>query len=259
MLALDLPSLTTARQTPFSCAKDSQPQLRQPGSSFLQVCKLLQINNIPGAEAETCRFEHLPVRTGQHIHLAGQACDRLYVVRSGYMKTSRPPMHGREQIVDFPVRGDLLGAEGMASGRYTLEAVALQPGELVVLPLETISALGRVHPGLIEALCSVMARGLGRDPLLIGTRAGLCTHARVARFLLYLAQREADCGYSSGNVAMRMQRTDVASYLGMAVETVSRTMGALEERGLIAIGRDHIWIKDADALRVLRRLPHCND
>jgi CRP/FNR family transcriptional regulator, anaerobic regulatory protein len=258
MLAYDSTALRANPPATLPCSMDSLPQQPVQGSSFPQICELLQINHLMDAKHETARFEHVRVRSGQCIHLAGQACDRLYVVRSGYLKTSMPPVHGHEQIMDFLMRGDLIGAEGMASGRHTLEALALQQSELAVLPLDTLRVLGRTHGGLIAALCGVMARGLARDPLLIGARAGLGTHARIARFLLYLAQREADCGYSSGNVAMRLQRTDIANYLGMAVETVSRTMGALEERGLIAIGRDNVWIKQPDALRTLRRLPAGN-
>lgn len=227
----------------------------KPGSSFAELCQLLRISEYIADQSDDYRFSHLHVRTGQRVHLIGQSCDRMFVVKSGFLKTTLLDASGKEQVASFPIKGDLIGVDGLASMRYTLEAVAISDCELVVLPLTALTALGRRHDDLEAAVCGVMSRGLVRDQMLIGVRAGLNTHARMARFLLHLAERNAASGFSGSSFNLRMQRADIANYLGMAMETVSRTLTALEARGLISVDRRTICIKAPAILRTLKRLP----
>lgn len=222
-------------------------------SSFANVCELLRICDLPDCEQEPHRFRHALLHSGQSLHLIGQQCDQLFVVKTGFLKTTQMGEPGKQQVFSFPMRGDMLGIDGIASGRHTLEAVALSDCELVLIPLDDLTLLGRRHPGLQLAMCSVMGRNLARAPVLIGARAGLGTRARVARFLTYQAERHAACGFSGNTFTLRMQREDIANYLCMATETVIRTLGMLEGEGLIAVNRRLIRIHDAAALRNLQR------
>jgi CRP/FNR family transcriptional regulator len=225
-----------------------------PSSSFAAVCALLHISDAISDLNDEQRFTHLTVRSGQRVHLAGQACDRLFAVLSGCLKTVMFDELGKERVVSFPLPGDLIGADGIANARYMVEAVALTPSELVDLPLATLAEVGRRHHELEGAICGVMSRGLVREQVLIGARAGLHTHARMARFLLHLS-RHAASGNGDNHFELFMQRADMANYLGMAEETVSRTLSALEAKGLISIERRTICIKAPAALRTLQRLP----
>lgn len=256
---MSTPTLLSASSTTSAYApRFADPHGHHHGrhsSSFTELCELLRIADQLEHDGEETRFGHLQVHTGQRVHLIGQVCDRLYAVQAGFLKTAAIDEQGKEQIMSFPMRGDLIGVDGLASSRHTLEAVALSDCELIVVPLSTLSALGRAHAGLHIAVCSVMARGLARNQLVIGMRAGLNAHARMARFLLYLAERHAASGYSANSFTLRMQRADIANYLSMAMETVSRTLSTLAARGLIGINRRTVWIKAPAALRTLKHLP----
>ena len=83
----------------------------------------------------------------------------------------------------------------------------------------------------------------------------LSAEARVARFLVSLADRFAAMGYSSKLFNLRMTRHEIGSYLGLTLETVSRTLSAFNEIGLITVDQRTIGIKDPEALKTLRRLP----
>jgi CRP/FNR family transcriptional regulator len=91
--------------------------------------------------------------------------------------------------------------------------------------------------------------------VMIGMLGALSAEARVARFLVLLADRYAKMGYSSKLFNLRMTRHEMGSYLGLTLETVSRTLSAFNEIGLISVDQRTIGIKDVDALKTLRRLP----
>jgi CRP/FNR family transcriptional regulator len=90
---------------------------------------------------------------------------------------------------------------------------------------------------------------------MVSMLGALSAEARVARFLVSLSERYAEMGYSSKLFNLRMTRHEIGSYLGLTLETVSRTLSAFNEIGLITVDQRSIGIKDPDALKTLRRLP----
>jgi len=94
-----------------------------------------------------------------------------------------------------------------------------------------------------------------REQAMVSMLGALSAEARVARFLVSLSERYAEMGYSSKLFNLRMTRHEIGSYLGLTLETVSRTLSAFNEIGLISVDQRSIGIKDLDALKTLRRLP----
>jgi CRP/FNR family transcriptional regulator len=133
--------------------------------------------------------------------------------------------------------------------------VALSDCDLILVPFKKLTALGRVHAELENLMYGVMSRELVREQAMIGMLGALSAEARVARFLISLAERFAAMGYSSKLFNLRMTRHEIGSYLGLTLETVSRTLSAFNEIGLITVDQRTIGIKDPEALKTLRRLP----
>ena len=102
---------------------------------------------------------------------------------------------------------------------------------------------------LENVMYGVMSRELVREQAMIGMLGALSAEARVARFLVSLADRFAAMGYSSKLFNLRMTRHEIGSYLGLTLETVSRTLSAFNEIGLITVDQRTIGIKDAEALQ----------
>jgi CRP/FNR family transcriptional regulator len=225
-------------------------------SNLKELCDLLRLPTAASSlDDEESLFQHVQFKTGQRIHTIGQAFDTLYIVHSGFLKTVAIDEFGNEQVLSFPMKGDLFGVDGIHSRRYSSEAVALSSCDLVLLPFKKFTAIGRTHAELEHAMYSVMSRELVREQAMVSMLGGLSAEARVARFLVSLSDRFADMGYSSKVFNLRMTRHEIGSYLGLTLETVSRTLSAFNEISLIVVDQRSITIKDLDALKTLRRLP----
>lgn len=226
-------------------------------SNLKELCDVLRIPCAPASLTieEELLFQHVQFKTGQRIHTIGQNFDALYIVHSGFLKTVLIDEFGNEQVLSFPMKGDLFGVDGIHTRRYASEAVALSNCDLILLPFKKLTALGRSHIEFEHAMYSVMSRELVREQGMISMLGALSAEARVARFLVSLSERYAEMGYSSKLFNLRMTRHEIGSYLGLTLETVSRTLSAFNEIGLITVDQRSIGINDCDALKTLRRLP----
>ena len=224
-------------------------------SNLKELCELLRIPATSSVNDEEFLFQHVQFKTGQRIHTIGQPVDTLFIVHSGFLKTVLIDEFGNEQVLSFPMKGDLFGVDGIHTKRYASEAVALSNCDLILLPFKKFIALGRTHSELEHAMYSVMSRELVREQGMVSMLGALSAEARVARFLVSLSERFSEMGYSSKLFNLRMTRHEIGSYLGLTLETVSRTLSAFNEFGLITVDQRSIGIKDIDSLRTLRRLP----
>lgn len=224
-------------------------------SNLKELCDVLRIPAATIHTDEELLFQHVQFKTGQRIHTIGQPFDTLYIVHSGFLKTVLIDEFGNEQVLSFPMKGDLFGVDGIHTKRYASEAVALSNCDLILLPFKKLTALGRVHVEFEHAMYSVMSRELVREQAMVSMLGALSAEARVARFLVNLSERYAEMGYSSKLFNLRMTRHEIGSYLGLTLETVSRTLSAFNEIGLITVDQRSIGIKDPEALKTLRRLP----
>jgi CRP/FNR family transcriptional regulator len=178
----------------------------------------------------------------------------LYIVNSGFLKTVLIDELGIEQVLSFPMKGDMLGVDGINTRHYASEAVALSDCDIILVPFKKLTALGQTHPSLENFIYGVLSLELVREQAMIGILGGLSAEARVARFLITLAERFTALGYSSKLFNLRMSRHEIGSYLGLRLETVSRTLSAFNEMGLITVEQRTIGIMDVEALQRLRRL-----
>lgn len=225
-------------------------------SNLKDICSLLRIP-APNAQVsgEEVLFQHVQFKTGQRIHTIGQPFEMLYIVNSGFLKTVMIDELGNEQVLSFPMKSDLLGVDGIHSKLHTSEAVALSDCDLILVPFRKLTALGKTYPELEHTMYGVMSRELVREQAMICMLGTLSAEGRVARFLVSLSDRFSQMGYSHRIFNLRMTRHEIGSYIGLTLETVSRTLSALHEIGWISVDQKTIEIRDLDALRSLRRLP----
>lgn len=222
-------------------------------SSLTEVARLL---GIPAFVKDgDCQFQHVQYKAGQRIYTIGQPFDTLYVVYSGFLKSVLIDDAGHEQVVAFPMKGDLLGVDAIHGGVHQTEAVALSPCEVILIPFKTLTTLGRSQPDLEVAFYGVMGRELAREQSLISALGSLGAEARVARFLAFMSSRFEEMGYSGKQFNLRMTREEIGNYLGLTLETISRTLSAFATAGLISVELRNVILHDVAALRSLRRLP----
>ena len=205
---------------------------------------------------ELARFDSLitprhRVRRGQHLCRTGTALQSLFVIRSGAVKSCVTDDDGRVQIMGFYLAGELLGMDAIATGRHICDVIALEDSEVCNIPFAGLQQLSRDIPALGHDLHCMMSREIGRGygvMLLLGT---MRADERLAAFLLNLSQRFLARGYSPSNLVLRMPRREIGSYLGLKLETVSRTLSGFQREALIAVRRKDIRIIDLETLKAI--------
>src|SRR6476619_1130793 len=139
----------------------TEPGWQRQGKLWSNLKELCDILRIPSAAIHTDEellFQHVQFKTGQRIHTIGQPFDTLYIVHSGFLKTVLIDEFGNEQVLSFPMKGDLLGVDGIHTRHYASEAVALSDCDLILVPFKKLTALGRVHAELENLMYGVMSR-----------------------------------------------------------------------------------------------------
>lgn len=191
------------------------------------------------------------VHAGDSIYRSGDDFGCLHVINSGFFKTVNFAADGREQVVGLHFKGDWLGFDGIATGRYGCDAVALDTGEVWSVRYDALLAASARHVPLLSLLHAAMSREISRDRDSLLSLCTLSADARVADFLRYWAESMAQCGLRTDQITLRMTRAEIGNYLGMTVETVSRALTKLSREDLIAFterGRRDIRIPDVDSL-----------
>lgn len=214
-----------------------------------ELCRALRLDIPATAELDREQFTTRRVAEGETVFRSGDEFHCLYVPRSGFFKSVLFDETGTEKVLRFAMKNDLLGADGLASGRYPSEAIALEASEVIIVPFARLAALTRSCAGLENSLYALLSRELVSDQGLLYVMAALNAEGRVAAFLLNLAERYGALGYARNAFVLRMTRQEIGSYLGLKLETVSRAFSAFDAVGLIKVNLKHIEIVDAAGLR----------
>lgn len=191
------------------------------------------------------------LRRGDYLYRAGSTLHSLFAVRSGFLKNSILHDDGREQVAGFHMAGDLLGMDGIGSARQTSDAVALEDSEMCEIPFAEFERLSRELPVLQRHFYRIMSREIMHDRGVMLLLGSMHAEERLASFLLNLSRRFIARGYSSTQFILRMTRAEIGSYLGLQLETVSRTFSHFQDEGLITVRNKNIEIKDLARLRRL--------
>jgi len=216
-----------------------------------ELCLPRQIGDADMARIEQVVFARRRLKRGDSLFKAGDPFNALYAIRSGFLKTTVLNADGREQVTGFQMGGELLGLDGIGSGRYNGNAVALEDSEACVLPFALIEELGREIPAIQRNLHSVLSREIVRDHGIMMLLGSMSAEERLAAFLLNLSRRFTARGYSASDFHLRMTREEIGSYLGLKLETVSRLFSRFQTDGLIEVQQKHVRIIDIPGLQGL--------
>ena len=218
----------------------------------LDVASLVSLLGLHWSGEAACLGEllsHRRIRAGQLMIADQETAKALYVVRTGAFKTVALDADGVSQIVGFPMRGDLIGADGFSDGKFRASVYALEDSEVIVLSMHRLAELAARYPGFEQLVYRCMARALVREQDQVWALGSQCASTRLAQFLLKLSVHYADAGYSPKHFLLRMTRTDLANFLGLTVETVSRTLTVMRALGILSINQRELHILDFARLR----------
>ena len=197
------------------------------------------------------------VPRGETLFRTGDTFQSLYAVRTGFFKTCICAEDGRDQVTGFQMAGELLGLDGISTDRHACDAVALEDSTVCVIPFHDLEGLSLQISELQRVFHKIMSREIVRDHSVMLLLGSMRAEERVAAFLLNLTQRLHARGYSRSELVLRMTREEIGSYLGLKLETVSRTFSKLQEDGVLEVKQRQIRILQQDALRAIVNTTVC--
>jgi len=195
--------------------------------------------------------EHVgPYKEGEHLFREGDAFNAIAAIRSGTVKTYVNDADGREQVQGFFLPGEVIGLSAISHARYPCNAVSLDSVVLCRFSFPNIAALAARMPGLQQQLFRLLSLDIGKAALLAGNYTA---DERMAAFLIALSRRYAARGFSANRFQLAMTRTDVANYLRLAAESVSRVFRRFQDDGLIGVERRDVELLDRTRIEELAR------
>ncbi|HET6632872.1 MAG TPA: helix-turn-helix domain-containing protein [Rhodanobacteraceae bacterium] len=203
----------------------------------------------PELAALHCLVEHVEnYRAGDHVFRNGDSFRAIYAVRSGTVKTSLVDRDGREQVLGFYLPGEVIGLNAIYPDHFPCDAIALEDASFCRFSFPAMSALAARMPAVQQHLFRLISKELGTASLLAGDHTA---DERVAAFLVDLGQRYAARGFSGTEFTLSMSRGDIANYLRLAAETVSRVLSRFRSQGLVHIEGRHVELLQVERLREL--------
>jgi CRP/FNR family transcriptional regulator len=177
------------------------------------------------------------IRKGALLGVAGGFAPSMYVIKAGDFKVERTLPDGRHQIIGFAIAGDIIGGP-YADDTFDCTVQALTDATVCKSKRSDLEALGSACPEMMQTMLSVIfgeLRQRNNQAVLLGRRSA---DERVATFLLDRRGAVASNGngkHKSSRATLSMSRSEIADYLGLTIETVSRTLSQFKRRGLVTV------------------------
>ena len=216
----------------------------QCGLSNLCLPRELNLDEV--SEFERIVRRSRPIQADEHLFMAGDPFETVLAVRAGCFKSYVIDEDGEERVLGFHLPGEIIGLEAINGRQHRASVMALDTSAVCSLSFEQLSEMARKMPDLQTEIFRVMSERIGELETIAGD---LTAEQRLGLFLLSISERFARRGYSASEFQLAMSRRDIASYLRLATETVSRVLARFQERGWVDADRKRIRLLDIDALR----------
>ncbi|WP_411710670.1 fumarate/nitrate reduction transcriptional regulator Fnr [Neisseria elongata] len=228
--------------------------LLQPMKTLCSTCSLRELCLPVGLRPD--EFEQLDtvikqshrLKKGEFLFRSGESFHSLYAIRTGFFKTTVASQDGRDQVTGFFMSGELIGMDGICTHSHSCDAVALEDSEVCELPFAHMEALSKEIPSIQTHFFRLMSREIVRDQGVMLLLGNMRAEERIAAFLLNLSQRLHHRGFAANDFILRMSREEIGSYLGLKLETVSRTLSRFHQEGLIVVEHKHIRLLKPELL-----------
>lgn len=188
------------------------------------------------------------IKRGESLFRTGDTFTSLYAIRTGFFKTSVATEEGRDQVTGFQMAGEIVGLDGIVNDRHSCDAVALEDAEVCVMPFLRIEEISREVISLQHHMHKVMSKEIVREHGVMLLLGSMRAEERLAAFLVNMVQRLHARGFSPSEFVLRMTREEIGSYLGLKLETVSRTLSRFVEEGILEVRGRHVRILERTAL-----------
>lgn len=190
-----------------------------------------------------------PLQRNEHLFRKDAPFQSIYVVKTGSIKTYLTGEDGSEQVLGFHLPGEFIGLDAIQNHAFTCSAKVLETSVVCELPFSQLSELSLVIPGLQQQIFRLLSREIAEDARILTLLSKKSAEERLAFFLVGLSCRFQRRGFSPFCFNLSMSRNDIANYLGLALETISRLLTRFQEEGLLRANRKHIELLKLDQLQ----------
>ncbi|WP_223670853.1 fumarate/nitrate reduction transcriptional regulator Fnr [Kangiella shandongensis] len=227
------------------------PSVKCQSCSINQLCLPVMLVEAEVEHLDSIIQRRRPLKKGEMMFHAGDEFKAIYAVRSGCIKSYTISESGEEQITGFHLPGEIIGLDAINRQKHPSMAKAIETSSVCTIPFAKLEMLSGEIPGLRQQLLRVMSREIHDDQELLLLLSKKSADERLAAFLMNMSSRFASRGLSKTCFNLTMTRSDIANYLGLAVETVSRLFSKLQQKSLISVKEKEITIVDFQAMSEL--------
>ncbi|WP_127470420.1 fumarate/nitrate reduction transcriptional regulator Fnr [Thiomicrorhabdus aquaedulcis] len=199
-----------------------------------------------------------PLKKGQHLFSTGDVFSSLFAIRAGVVKVYSYSDVGEEVIHGFYLPGDVIGVEAVATKTHHLNAIALDATSVCALPFDELSELSLQIPHLNQQMFTIMSKEVNEGRIHAEMLTKRNADQRVAQFIWDMAERYRNRGYFHKEFRLGILHRDVAVYLGLTPETVSRILAKLHQDQIATWKKKEVVIHNESKLRALAGLLHCD-
>ena len=189
-----------------------------------------------------------PLRPGETLFRTGEPLGSVYVASEGAFKSIGINEAGEEHVLGFHLPGELFGLDAIGSGQHRCDAVALTEARVCELPFASLAEAAAKVPSLQRQLLRVMGQSADLDHDHVDLLSRRQASERIALFLQGMGERYRRIGRSGEDFQLPMSRDEIARYLGLALETVSRSFSRLHEDGVLDVRGRRVRVLDAKRL-----------
>lgn len=193
-----------------------------------------------------------PLAAGEYLYRKGEPLESINAITSGTLKLLRVSSSGSEQVVGFRFPGELVGDEGIAPGSHSLSAIAIDNASVCKIPMDKLDAIADKIPDFQKHLFDLLSRQcFVMHQQFSSYAARNSAEERLAAFILNIAERYTSNSKTSTEIQLAMNRDDIANFLGVRRETLSRSFSKLQKTRVISAKGKTLKILDLKALRSL--------
>lgn len=192
---------------------------------------------------------HRMLERSDKLFIAGDRFYALYILHSGSAKSYLISENGEHQVTGFHLPGELIGIDGLSDHVHAYGVEMLETSSVCELPMPELDRMIATSWALRHRFLSLLSRALIEEQQMLLTLGKLNAEQRLAQFLLNMGKRHATLGGSATEFNLSMSRYDIASYLGLVVETVSRMIRRFQEENTIEVNRRWVHIVDDEKLQ----------
>ena len=219
--------------------------------SLSELCLPRGLNEAELTELDSAIEHKYKCDRDAHLFRSGDELQAIYAVRSGSFKATATTAEGVEQVVGFYLPGELLGLDAFADHQHSCNVIALESSTVCELPFPDFEVLCGQLSGLRKQLMHLVGREITSGNRMLLALGQMTAEERLATFLMSLSKRFHDRGFSATQFNLSMPRHDLANYLGVAVETVSRLFARMQQDELLRVDRRNVEILDLERLSTL--------